>query len=149
MENPKKQFEVVIVEDDYDHAEIMKFYIKEACENVSVVHLNSGSAAMQHFTKIETGSSLAPHLIMLDLKLPMFDGHEILQEIKKNPFLKQIPVVIFTTSNARSDIKKALENHANSYILKPIEESGFKDIIKPIINYWKLNEVMEPKNAQK
>ncbi len=149
MEDPKNQFEVVIVEDDDDHAEIMKFYIKDACENVSVVHLNNGSEAVKHFTKIETDSSLAPDLIILDLKLPMFDGHEILQKIKKNPSLKQIPVVIFTTSNARSDIEKALKNHANSYILKPIEESGFKDIIKPIINYWKLNEVMESENAQK
>lgn len=140
MENLKKQFKVVLIEDDADHAEITEFYIKEASENVSIVHLNNGIEAMRHITEIETDTDRMPHLILLDLQLPMFDGHEILQKIKKNPSLRQIPVVVFTTSNAQTDITRALENHANSYILKPIEEDRFKEIIKPIINYWQLNE---------
>lgn len=148
MENLKKPFKVVIIEDDEGHAEITEFYIREACENMSVVHLHNGNDAMKYIAKIKSDSSLEPVLIILDLKMPMFDGHQVLQKIKRSPSLMHIPVIIFTTSNAQTDIEEAFNNHANSYIVKPIEESGFKDIIKPIINYWKLNEVMEPKGVK-
>ncbi len=144
MDNRNKPFEVVIIEDDEGHAEIMMFYIRDACENVSIVHLKNGNEAMNYIERIKSDSGIEPNLVMLDLKMPMFDGHEVLQKIKRSSSLRHIPVVIFTTSNAKTDVEEALNNHANSYIVKPIEESGFKDKIRPIINYWNLNEVMEP-----
>lgn len=140
MKHKQRQLEIVLVEDDKDHAEIIAFYLKEASAYVSVKHLDDGETTMRYLQRMETDAALIPDLIILDLKIPKYDGHDILQRIKNHPSLKQIPVIIFTTSNACADREKALNNHANSYIVKPIEEYGFKEIIAPIIKYWELHE---------
>ncbi len=145
MANQINHFNILIIEDDDDHAEIMEFYIKESNKDVSVNRLDDGEKAMQYILNIiknEPNLSSLPNLIFLDLKLPKFDGHEILEKIKKNPFLKQTPVIVFTSSNSNLDVERALENNANSYIVKPIEQNKFKEIINLIITYWQSNERM-------
>ena len=77
-----------------------------------------------------------PDLILLDLNLPKMDGREVLAEIKKDPQLKQIPVVILTTSEAEQDILKSYEHHANCYITKPINLDQFVKIVKEIKEFW-------------
>ena len=142
MKNKQRQLDIILIEDDNDHAEIIEFYIKEVSQHASVKHLDDGEKTMRHLQRIETDAALVPDLIILDLKIPKYDGHDILQRIKNHPSLKQIPVIIFSTSNACADREKALNNHANSFIVKPIEEYGFKEIIAPIIKYWELHEGM-------
>lgn len=148
-EDRERQLEIVLVEDDKDHAEIIEFYIKKASVHASVKHLGDGETTMRYLQRMETNAALIPDLIILDLKIPKYDGHDILQRIKNNPSLKQIPVIVFTTSNACADREKALNNHANSYIVKPIDEHGFKEIIAPIIRYWELHERMYGRQEDK
>jgi len=140
MENEHNQLSILIIEDDNDHADIIEFYIKEYSDDVLVNRLDDGEKAMQYIQRDGTDFSMVPHLIFLDLKLPKFDGHEILQKIKNNSSLKQIPVIIFTSSNSHVDVEKAFNNHANSYIVKPIDPGRFKEVIWLIISYWKSNE---------
>ncbi len=77
-----------------------------------------------------------PHLILLDLNLPKKDGFEVLAEIKGDEGLKKIPVVVFTTSAAEGDIKRAYECHANSYVTKPVELDRFLRVVHTIQDFW-------------
>ena len=77
-----------------------------------------------------------PDLIMLDLNLPRKNGREVLAEIKADPELRTIPVVVLTTSKAEQDVVYAYDLHANSYIVKPVGFANFVEAIKSIKNYW-------------
>ena len=77
-----------------------------------------------------------PDLILLDLNLPKKDGREVLEEIKKSPTLKSIPVVILTTSASDADILRSYRLHANCYITKPVGLDGFLEVVKSIDSFW-------------
>ncbi|KPJ55468.1 MAG: response regulator [Planctomycetes bacterium DG_58] len=77
-----------------------------------------------------------PDLILLDLNLPRKDGREVLAEIKADPGLKRIPVVILTTSRAEEDISRTYDLHANCYVTKPVELDQFIKVVKTIENFW-------------
>ena len=77
-----------------------------------------------------------PDLILLDLNLPKKGGREVLEEIKLDPSLKSIPVVILTTSAAEEDILRSYQLHANCYITKPVDLDQFLKVIKTIDNFW-------------
>lgn len=77
-----------------------------------------------------------PDLILLDLHLPKKDGYEVLAEIKEDPSLKQIPVVILTSSKAEEDVLKTYNLHANCYITKPIDFEQFIMVVKSIRDFW-------------
>ena len=77
-----------------------------------------------------------PDLILLDLNLPRKNGQEVLQEVKNDPNLKMIPVVVLTTSKAEEDVLKAYGHHANCYITKPVDFVEFAAVIKSIEQFW-------------
>lgn len=80
--------------------------------------------------------ALRPDLILLDLNLPKKGGREVLEEIKKDPSLKSIPVVVLTTSAAEEDILRSYQLHANCYITKPVDLDQFLRVVKTIDNFW-------------
>jgi two-component system, chemotaxis family, response regulator Rcp1 len=88
-----------------------------------------------------------PDLILLDLNLPKKDGREVLQEIKENPTLKSIPVVILTTTASEADILSNYLLHANCYTTKPVDLAGFLNVVKSIDNFW-LSVVKLPREAR-
>jgi CheY-like chemotaxis protein len=77
-----------------------------------------------------------PDLVLLDLNLPRLDGREVLRQIKDDPKLKQIPVVVLTTSDAEQDILKSYELHANCYITKPVDLGQFSKVVQSIEDFW-------------
>lgn len=77
-----------------------------------------------------------PDLILLDINLPLLNGHEVLQQIKNNEQTKHIPVIILTTSSATSDILTAYNNHVNCFITKPVEINEFFDVIRALVDFW-------------
>jgi len=77
-----------------------------------------------------------PDLVLLDINIPVYSGHEVLKRIKEHPSLKKIPVIMLTTSSNQKDIDLAYENHANSYITKPIEMDRFISAILKIEQFW-------------
>ncbi len=89
-----------------------------------------------------------PELILLDLNLPKKDGREVLEEIKQDPDLKRIPVVILTTSQAEQDIIRTYNLHANCYVSKPVDLDQFITVIKSIEDFW-LTIVKLPPNEAK
>ena len=78
----------------------------------------------------------APEFILLDLNLPKMDGREVLAQIKENPDLKTIPIVILTTSNAEVDIAKSYQLQANCYLSKPVQLEAFESLVKSINDFW-------------
>jgi CheY-like chemotaxis protein len=80
--------------------------------------------------------AIRPDLILLDLNLPRKDGREVLAEIKSDPSLMRIPVVVLTTSRAEMDIVKSYNLHANCYVVKPVDLDQFINVIKSIDNFW-------------
>ena len=78
-----------------------------------------------------------PDLIILDLNLPGKDGREVLAEIKKDPQLKRIPVVILTTSHAEQDIVKSYDLHANAYVTKPLDLDRFIHVVESVQSFWR------------
>lgn len=83
---------------------------------------------------------ISPDLILLDINMPVMDGHETLAQIKSDERLKHIPVIMLTTSSASDDIRKAYQHYSNSYIVKPYEIADLDSIIETIKDYW-LNTV--------
>jgi chemotaxis family two-component system response regulator Rcp1 len=77
-----------------------------------------------------------PDLVLLDLNLPKMNGREVLAEIKADPNLRRIPVVILTVSQAEQDIVKSYNLHANCYITKPVDLDQFLEVVKSIENFW-------------
>lgn len=77
-----------------------------------------------------------PDLILLDLNLPRKDGRDVLREIKTDPVLKRIPVIILTTSQSQPDVTMAYDLHANCYITKPVDFERFQAAVKAIENFW-------------
>lgn len=77
-----------------------------------------------------------PDLILLDINIPIYNGHEVLRQIKGDPNLKKIPVIMLTTSSNQKDIDKAYENHSNSYVKKPLDIEEFLSTILKIEEFW-------------
>ncbi|TNE48415.1 MAG: response regulator [Deltaproteobacteria bacterium] len=85
-----------------------------------------------------------PDLILLDLKLPGIDGHQVLAKVKSTPVLKRIPVIIMTSSVEEGDLILSYDNGANSYLVKPIDFANFIEVVQQIENYWLSLNVSPP-----
>jgi CheY-like chemotaxis protein len=77
-----------------------------------------------------------PDLILLDLKMPLIDGHEVLRQIKQLPILKRIPVIVLSSSKEEGDRAMTYDNGANSYLVKPVSFDGFLEVVHQIDTYW-------------
>lgn len=129
--------EVLLVEDNPGDVRLTREALKEGKvrNNLSVV--SDGVEALA-FLRREGRYAGAPRpdVILLDLNLPRKDGREVLQEVKADPALRSIPVVILTTSDAERDIAQAYALHANCYIKKPVDLDQFITVVQSIENFW-------------
>lgn len=103
--------------------------------NISVVR-NGGDALDFLFKRGDYTAVEKPDLILLDINMPIFSGHEVLKQIKYSEELKKIPVIVLTTSSAKKDINLAYENYSNSYVVKPIDMEEFLKAILKIEEFW-------------
>jgi chemotaxis family two-component system response regulator Rcp1 len=129
--------EVLLVEDSPGDVRLTREAFKDAKVHINLHVAMDGAEAMA-FLKREGryADSPRPDLILLDLNLPKKDGREVLAEIKENPILKSIPVVVLTTSASEEDILRSYLLHANCYITKPVGLDGFLKVVQSIDNFW-------------
>jgi CheY-like chemotaxis protein len=132
-----KALTILLVEDNDDHAHIVTRNLKKESFVASIPRVCDGVEALKYLRR-EKGyeDSVLPDVILLDLKLPKLDGHEVLVEIKADPKLRLIPAIILTTSDAEIDKFKAYENYANSYLVKPLDPGALKQMIESMCYYW-------------
>ncbi len=132
-----KAYEILLVEDNQSYVSLMMEALEESqvLTNLSVVM--DGAEAMA-FMRRESKyvHSPRPDLILLDLNIPKKKGQKVLEEIKNDPDLKRIPVVIFTVSSAEQDILKSYNLYANCYIIKPKNLDQFMEVVKSTLNFW-------------
>lgn len=128
---------VLLVEDDPGDVTLTRESLRECKVKVNLWVVKDGEEAMQFLRKAERFSgALTPDLVLLDLNLPRKDGREVLAEIKSDPGLKNIPVVVLTTSNAEDDIGRTYALGANCYITKPIGLEQFARVVQGIEEFW-------------
>lgn len=139
-----KPIEILLVEDNPGDVRLTREALKEGkvLNNLDVVE--DGVEALAFLNREgKYADAPRPELILLDLNLPIKDGHNVLAEIKTNGDLKRIPVVVLTSSQAEEDIIKSYELNANCYIAKPVGLDQFIKVVKSIDDFW-LNIVKLP-----
>ena len=137
LERDVTAFEVLLVEDSPGDVRLTREAFKDAKVHINLHVAYDGAEAMA-FLKREGAHADAPRpdLILLDLNLPKKSGREVLEEIKEDPVLMSIPVVILTTSASEQDILRSYLLHANCFITKPVDLDGFLKVVKSIDNFW-------------
>jgi chemotaxis family two-component system response regulator Rcp1 len=129
--------EILLVEDSAGDVRLTKEALRDA-KVQNNLHVACDGMEATAFLRRQGRYANAPRpdLILLDLNLPKKGGREVLEEIKLDPSLKSIPVVILTTSAAEEDILRSYQLHANCYITKPVDLDQFLKVVKTIDNFW-------------
>jgi chemotaxis family two-component system response regulator Rcp1 len=137
MVQKTKPIEILLVEDNPGDARLTVEALKESKLLNNLHHVGDGQQAIA-FLKQQAPHQNAPRpdIILLDLNLPKKSGHEVLSEVKADPNLKAIPVVVLTSSEAERDIVMTYKLHANCYITKPVDLDKFISIIQKIEQFW-------------
>ena len=138
LKNPiSSPIEILLVEDNPGDVRLTQEVLKEGKVHNSLSIVENGVQALSFLRKEnEYKDAPTPDLILLDLNLPKKDGREVLLDIKKDPELKKIPVVVLTTSQAEEDILKVYDLNANCYVSKPVDLGQFIDVVKSIEDFW-------------
>jgi CheY-like chemotaxis protein len=132
-ESPTLPIELLLVEDSFGDAALAQeaFAGARIANNVSIAA--DGEEALH---KLHAGDRRRPDLILLDLNLPRMSGLAVLQAIRKDPTLCEIPVVVLTGSNAAADVSESYAHGANAYIVKPIHFEGLEEIVAALERFW-------------
>jgi CheY-like chemotaxis protein len=127
---------VLLVEDDPGDVLMTREAFEENLHNRLDV-VTDGAAALDYLRRAQPyADAPRPDLILLDLNLPRRDGREVLQEIKADPDLRHIPVIVLTTSKAQEDVLRSYQLHANAYVTKPVDFDGFIEAVKQIDHFF-------------
>jgi len=132
-----RPIEVLLVEDNPGDVRLTEEALKEGKLAIHLTVARDGLEATEILHQRNShANAKRPDLILLDLNLPKIDGRQVLQEIKNDPKLMRIPVVVLTTSEADADILTTYGSHANCYITKPVDMDRFIDIVKLLEEFW-------------
>jgi len=131
---------ILVVEDEEDHARLIIRALKDTGKMMNeIIHINNGVDALDFLMKrgkYANENHHTPALILLDVKMPMKNGFEVLAELKADEVLKKIPVVMLTTTSTSEDIDRAMSLGANDYIVKPITFLDFTEKVSKLGYYW-------------
>ena len=139
-----RPIEILLVEDNLGDVRLTREALREGKVR-NHLHVAADGVEAMEFLRREGQHAHAPQpdLVLLDLNLPKKGGREVLAEIKEDPELRRIPVVILTVSKAEEDVLKSYNLHANCYITKPVNLDQFLEVVKSIEDFW-LTVVMLP-----
>jgi chemotaxis family two-component system response regulator Rcp1 len=139
---------VLMVEDDPDDVYLTKEALRASRLRINLDVVTDGVEAIRYLRGDGgTNRHRRPDLVLLDLNLPRMGGREVLLQIKEDPALTDIPVVILTTSHAEEDIAASYRQHANCYISKPVDIDQFRSVVASIENFWFTVVQLPPDNS--
>ncbi len=128
---------ILLVEDNEGDILLTLDAFEESRLNTKVSVARNGQEALDFLSKKgEFQNVQRPDLVLLDINIPIFNGFEVLEEIKKDESLRKIPVIMLTTSSNQKDIERAYKSHCNSYVQKPLEMDDFMNAILKIEEFW-------------
>lgn len=128
----RNKLHILIADDDPEDRLLIKEAFQESLVSNELLFVNDGEELMSHLLENDT----LPGLILLDLNMPRKDGREALREIKSHPLLKQVPVVVLTTSKAEEDIYRTYNLGVNSFITKPVSFTSLVTTLREVGKYW-------------
>lgn len=132
-----KPIEILLVEDNPADARLTMEALKDGKVKNNLAMVPDGVEAMAYLrNQGKYAGAVRPDLILLDLNLPKKDGREVLAEVKSDPALRSIPVVVMTVSKAEEDILKSYDLHANCYVNKPVDFEQFMRVVRTIEDFW-------------
>jgi len=132
-----RPIEILLVEDNAGDVRLTREALREAHVNNNLSVAKDGVEAMAMLRGEKPYIAVArPDLVLLDLNLPKLDGRHVLLQMKKDPNLLRIPVVVLTTSKAEEDVLRSYDLHANSYITKPVDFEQFIKVVHSIEEFW-------------
>jgi len=135
--NRGEAIEILLVEDDHGDAKRTTDALKSGRLRNRITHVEDGVEAMAYLRREgEYANAPRPDLILLDLHMPRMNGREVLAEIKEDPELRRIPVVMMTASSQEKDIVAAYDLHVNCYVTKPVDLDQFIGAVKSIEHFW-------------
>ncbi len=127
----------LLIEDDDIHAHLVTRSLEKAPVPSEIYRVANGADALLFLRRRgRFVNHPRPDVVLLDLKLPKVNGHEVLAAIKEDEDLRMIPVVVMTTSRDETDRAKAYRHHANSYVVKPADFEKFREIVTEVSHYW-------------
>ena len=137
-----EQVEILLVEDNAEDAEMTLRALRKRNVANTLHWVRDGEEALDYLLcrnqYAGRDPSRPPKLVLLDIKMPKVDGIEVLRQIKSSPHLKQVPVVVMTSSNEERDVVESYRLGANSYIVKPVAFDVFLDTVSKVDLYWML-----------
>lgn len=143
----RKIIDILLVEDDPGDVELTREGLAGGKVDVNLHTVEDGSKALRFLRREEPyGKACRPDIILLDLNMPKMDGKEVLREIKSDPDLRSIPVVVLTTSEAETDILKCYDLGASCYIPKPVGFDAFIKVVRLFEDFWFTVVKMPPKD---
>ena len=132
-----RPIEILLVEDNAGDVRLTREALKDGKVLNHLVVASDGESAMSMLRGSDPyTASRRPDVILLDLNLPKKDGFQVLREIKEDPSLKRIPVVVLTTSEAERDVLRTYELHANAYVVKPVDLQQFIAVVQSVEDFW-------------
>ena len=126
---------ILLVEDNEDEAIFVREALSEQLALVEVNLAGDGADAID-LLREQVKTDAQPDLVLLDLDLPNVSGHDVLEKVKSDPVLCEIPIVILTTSRARDDVRRAYRAHANAFISKPRRFADYEEVVARIQAFW-------------
>lgn len=137
MEESATEYLILVVEDNASHAQLIETALATESTKHHIVRVGDGVEALNYLKQREEfAAAPRPQLILLDLNLPQKNGSEILAEIKADPSLKRIPIVVLTASNDDEDVLKIYELQGNCYVIKSTDLDQLFAIVKRIKEFW-------------
>lgn len=128
---------ILMAEDNMDDVELTREALTDSKMAINLVHVIDGVEALAYLRKKPPYiDAIEPDLLLLDLNMPRMDGREVLNEIRSDPQLRSLPVVVLTTSGSHEDVAAAYELNANCYIQKPVDFEQFVTVVKSIEQFW-------------
>lgn len=131
-----RSLRILLVEDSPSDVRLVREALKNTAVHLHLTIAGDGVEAMDYLHQTESGIAPRPDLILLDLNLPRKNGREVLAEVKSSPALRQIPVLVMTSSRAEEDVAAAYALKANCFITKPSDLEEYQSVVKAIEDFW-------------
>lgn len=131
----KKELTIILAEDDEGHATLIKRNLKRSGLLNEIIHFTDGQETLNYLYDVKKNSEhkdSIPSLLLLDINMPKIDGIEVLRQVKQDPVLKKMPVIMITTTDDPREINKCHDLGCSNYIAKPIDYDKFVDAIRKL-----------------